>query len=46
MKGLEATEKLEQLRYLEYGRTIQMILTQHIGIDTKEDLETAREMCR
>lgn len=46
MKGLEATEKLEQLRYLEYGRTIQMILTQHIGIgiDTKEDLEKAREM--
>ncbi|WCM41839.1 3-deoxy-manno-octulosonate cytidylyltransferase [Flavobacterium sp. CBA20B-1] len=44
MKGLEATEKLEQLRYLEYGRTIQMVLTNHtgIGIDTKEDLEKAR----
>ncbi|HLW63477.1 MAG TPA: 3-deoxy-manno-octulosonate cytidylyltransferase [Flavobacterium sp.] len=44
MKGLEATEKLEQLRYLEYGRTIQMIVTQHIGIgiDTKEDLDKAR----
>ena len=46
MKGLEATEKLEQLRYLEYGRTIQMVLTEHIGvgIDTKEDLDKAREM--
>ena len=44
MKGLEATEKLEQLRYLEYGRNIQMIVTNHIGvgIDTKEDLERAR----
>lgn len=46
MKGLEATEKLEQLRYLEYGRTIQMVLTQHVGvgIDTKEDLDKARIM--
>lgn len=46
MKGLEATEKLEQLRYLEYGKTIQMVLTQHvgIGIDTKEDLDKARAL--
>lgn len=46
MKGLEATEKLEQLRYLEYGKTIQMIETQHvgIGIDTKEDLDKARAL--
>ena len=46
MKGLEATEKLEQLRYLEYGRTLQMVLTQHvgIGIDTKEDLDKARKL--
>lgn len=46
MLGLEATEKLEQLRYLEYGRTIQMVLTQHIGvgIDTEDDLEKAREL--
>ncbi len=44
MKGLEATEKLEQLRYLEYGKTIQMVLTNHtgVGIDTKEDLDKAR----
>lgn len=41
---LEATEKLEQLRYLEHGKTIQMVLTEHIGvgIDTKEDLENAK----
>ncbi|HLV51480.1 MAG TPA: 3-deoxy-manno-octulosonate cytidylyltransferase [Flavobacterium sp.] len=46
MKGLEATEKLEQLRYLEYGKTIQMVETQHvgIGIDTKEDLDKARAL--
>lgn len=41
---LESTEKLEQLRYLEHGRTIQMVITQHVGvgIDTKQDLDTAR----
>lgn len=44
VSNLEATEKLEQLRYLENGKTIQMIVTKHIGvgIDTKEDLENAR----
>ncbi len=46
MKGLEATEKLEQLRYLEFGRRIRMVETTHvgIGIDTPEDLERARQM--
>lgn len=46
MKSLEATEKLEQLRYLEFGKRIRMIETKHagIGIDTVEDLEKAREM--
>ena len=46
MLSLEASEKLEQLRYLEYGKRIKMIETNHIGIgiDTKEDLERAREM--
>lgn len=41
---LESTEKLEQLRYLEHGRTIQMVITQHVGvgIDTKQDLDKAR----
>jgi 3-deoxy-manno-octulosonate cytidylyltransferase (CMP-KDO synthetase) len=46
MLSLEASEKLEQLRYLEYGKRIQMVETQHgsIGIDTPEDLEKARKM--
>ncbi|MEC4005203.1 3-deoxy-manno-octulosonate cytidylyltransferase [Flavobacterium sp. SUN052] len=46
MKSLEATEKLEQLRYLEFGKRIKMIETTHvgIGIDTIEDLEKARKM--
>ena len=45
MQSLESTEKLEQLRYLEYGKRIKMIETSHksIGIDTPEDLEKARE---
>lgn len=44
IKVLEQTEKLEQLRYLEYGKKIKMIQTQHIGIgiDTEEDLIKAR----
>jgi 3-deoxy-manno-octulosonate cytidylyltransferase (CMP-KDO synthetase) len=46
MKTLEASEKLEQLRYLEYGKSIKMVETNHlgIGIDTREDLEKARKM--
>jgi 3-deoxy-manno-octulosonate cytidylyltransferase (CMP-KDO synthetase) len=46
MQSLEATEKLEQLRYLEYGKKIRMVQTGHagIGIDTPEDLEKARKM--
>ena len=46
MKSLEASEKLEQLRYLEYGKRIKMVETTHvgIGIDTLEDLEKARRM--
>lgn len=46
MKSLEASEKLEQLRYLEYGKRIKMVETNHvgIGIDTPEDLEKARRM--
>jgi len=44
MKALEASEKLEQLRYLEFGKRIKMVETTHvgIGIDTVEDLEKAR----
>lgn len=44
MKSLEASEKLEQLRYLEFGKRIKMVETTHlgIGIDMPEDLEKAR----
>jgi 3-deoxy-manno-octulosonate cytidylyltransferase (CMP-KDO synthetase) len=46
MQSLEASEKLEQLRYLEFGKRIKMIETaeRSIGIDTREDLEKARRM--
>lgn len=46
MLSLEASEKLEQLRYLEYGKRIKMVETKHgsIGIDTLEDLEKARHL--
>lgn len=46
MKSLEASEKLEQLRYLEYGKRIKMVETSHvgIGIDTEADLIRAREL--
>lgn len=48
MQSLEASEKLEQLRYLEYGKKIRMVETSHvgIGIDTPEDLEKARQMLK
>ena len=46
MLSLEASEKLEQLRYLEYGKRIKKVETSHgsIGIDTIEDLEKARKL--
>ena len=46
MKSLEASEKLEQLRYLEFGKRIRMVETEHvsIGIDTPADLEQARKL--
>ena len=46
MKSLEASEKLEQLRYLEFGKRIKMVETNHIGIgiDTPEDIEKARKL--
>jgi len=45
MMSLEASEKLEQLRYLEFGKRIKMVETtaKSIGIDTPEDLEKARK---
>lgn len=46
MLPLETSEKLEQLRYLEYGKRIKMIETDFIGvgIDTPEDLEKAKKL--
>lgn len=46
MKMLEASEKLEQLRYLEYGKRIKMVETdvQGVEIDTPEDLERAKKL--
>lgn len=40
---LELSEKIECIRYLEHGKKIKMIATDHlsIGIDTIEDLEKA-----
>ncbi|GAA4899575.1 3-deoxy-manno-octulosonate cytidylyltransferase [Flaviramulus aquimarinus] len=46
MQSLEASEKLEQLRYLEYGKRIKMVETnvQGVEIDTPEDLERAKKL--
>jgi len=43
LSALEATEKLEQLRYLEHGVKIRMVKTNYssIAIDTPEDLVRA-----
>ena len=43
MKVNEGTEKIEALRYLEYGKKIKMVVTDYMGIeiDTPEDLEAA-----
>tara|TARA_R110000744_G_scaffold9122_6_gene29609 strand:+ start:4363 stop:5076 length:714 start_codon:yes stop_codon:yes gene_type:complete len=45
MLQLEATEKIEAIRYLEYGKKIKMVETdvQGIEIDTPEDLKKAQE---
>jgi 3-deoxy-manno-octulosonate cytidylyltransferase (CMP-KDO synthetase) len=45
---LETIERLEQLRYLENGVKIKMILTDEspVSIDTMEDLERAKKMSR
>lgn len=46
MLSLESAEKIEAIRFLEYGKNIKMVETemQTIGIDTPEDLEKAREI--
>ena len=43
MRPLEATEKVECIRFLEYGKRIKMVETGYMGIeiDTPEDLEKA-----
>ena len=45
---LEATEKIEAIRYLEYGKKIKMVETSVTGIeiDTPEDLEKAKKVWR
>jgi len=46
MKELERAEKLEQLRYLEYGMRIKVVETEFVGvgIDTPKDLEKAKAL--
>ncbi len=46
MTPLEAAEKIECLRYLEYGIPLKMVLTQYMGveIDTPEDLIKAAKL--
>ena len=46
MLPLEAKEKIEAIRFLEYGRKIKMVETHVTGveIDTPEDLERARKI--
>lgn len=48
MLPLEATEKIEAIRYLEYGKKIKMVETTVTGIeiDTPEDLEKAQAAWR
>ena len=45
MLDLEAAEKIEAIRYLEYGKKIKMVETESTGIeiDTPEDLERAKK---
>jgi 3-deoxy-manno-octulosonate cytidylyltransferase (CMP-KDO synthetase) len=46
---LEITEKLEQLRALEYGMRIHVLVLAEAppgGVDTREDLERVRELAR
>ncbi|WP_405291583.1 3-deoxy-manno-octulosonate cytidylyltransferase [Algibacter sp. Ld11] len=46
MLSLEASEKIECIRYLEYGKRIKMVETdvQGVEIDTPEDLERAKKL--
>lgn len=48
MLSLEASEKIECIRYLEYGKRIKMVETDVLGveIDTPEDLERAKVLLK
>jgi 3-deoxy-manno-octulosonate cytidylyltransferase (CMP-KDO synthetase) len=48
MQPLEIAEKIECIRYLEYGMKIKMIETDFVGvgIDVPEDLEKARSILK
>ena len=48
MKMLEVSEKIECIRYLEFGKKIKMVETdvQGVEIDTLEDLERAKNILR
>ena len=45
---LEAAEKIECLRYLEYGIPLKMVISDYMGveIDTPEDLERASALLK
>ncbi len=46
MQFIEASEKIECIRYLEYGKKIKMVETniEGVEIDTPEDLEKAKKL--
>ena len=46
MQSLEASETIECIRYLEYGKKIKMIETsvEGVEIDTPEDLARAKKL--
>ena len=46
MQYIEASEKIECIRYLEYGKKIKMVETniEGVEIDTPEDLEKAKKL--
>ena len=48
MRSLEAVEKIECIRYLEYGKNIKMVISNTVGveIDTPEDLARANKILK
>lgn len=48
MRSLEAVEKIECIRYLEYGQNIKMVIsnTSGVEIDTPEDLAKANKLLK